>query len=302
MKKLFNLLLAMLTIVGVACTPNNEEGAENNNGSNNGPSDNTFVLEVVNICVTDATAITTPSNNDTYYCGHITKERYEAYEGENIAQMLADELKAKCEEKGVSVSNYLLSGKRGVSFTGQLTPGTEYYAFVFGLSNDAVVTTDITTAPFKTLTAEEGAAGMDNGNKNIEGLVRGRITNYEDYYGVGASNWLVVLHDESGLGELNIELQGAPSATELPVGEFPIASSLAVGTAIAGNLDEEYLMFGTFWTLRANDKLTMLEKIFLKSGTVTIGKSGDNYTINVDALDGHGNTITMSYTGALEVQ
>ncbi|MBQ5647842.1 MAG: hypothetical protein IIV16_01815 [Alistipes sp.] len=302
MKKFFNLLLAALAVVSVACTPNNEEGAENNNGNNNGPSDNTFVLNVVNIWATDATAIVTPSNNDTYYCGHITKERYDAYEGENIAQMLADELKAKCEEKGVSVSNYLFYGKKSIQFVGQLTPDTEYYAFVFGLSNDAVVTTDITTVPFKTLTQEEAAAGIDSGNKNIEGLVRGRVSNYEDYYEVGASNWLIVLHDESGLGELNIELLAAPSATELPVGEFPIASSMAVGTAIAGNLDEAYLMYGTFWTLRANDKITMVEKTFLKSGTVTINKSGDNYTIGINALDGHGNTFTTSYTGALEVR
>jgi hypothetical protein len=157
---------------------------------------------------------------------------------------------------------------------------------VFGLTKEGVVTTDLSKLAFRTLAANEG------GNKSIEGLVWGRFTNYGDDYNVGAKNWVVVLYDESRTSELNIELQTELSATELIVGEYPISLSLAAGTAIAGVSSEEG-DYGTYWE-------NSVEKVFCKSGTITLGKSGDNYTINLNAIDDHGNTVTASYTGALE--
>lgn len=145
-----------------------------------------------------------------------------------------------------------------------------------------------------------GVAGTNSGNKNINNLVWGRVTNYKDIYEVGAANWCYVLYDEERKGSFTIELQAELTAQEPALGEFPISSTLAVGTAVAGTLDEEYLTYGTIWRLVDGDRDAELEHVFLKSGTVTLGKSGDNYTINVNALDGHGNTVTMSYTGALE--
>ena len=44
----------------------------------------------------------------------------------------------------------------------------------------------------------------------------------------------------------------------------------------------------------------MLENIFCKSGKVVLDKRGDDYIVNLEAIDAYGNTITMSYTGALE--
>ena len=85
------------------------------------------------------------------------------------------------------------------------------------------------------------------------------------------------------------------------MGEFAISSSLEAGTAVAGGLDANhyYAEYGTRWILySASWSVDAL--VFMKSGTVTIAKSGDDYTININAIDGHGNTVTMSYTGALE--
>ena len=100
---------------------------------------------------------------------------------------------------------------------------------------------------------------------------------------------------------MTIQILSNLSETELPLGEYPISSSLEAGIAIAGNLDANryYTEYGTRWILYSAS-WSVDELVFMKSGTVTIGKSGDNYTININAIDGHGNTVTMSYTGALE--
>ena len=56
MKKIFNLLLAMLAIVGVACTPDSGENAGNNGGGNGAPS-SPFVISVTNITSTDRKSV-----------------------------------------------------------------------------------------------------------------------------------------------------------------------------------------------------------------------------------------------------
>ncbi len=422
MKKIFNILLAMLAIVGVACTPDNGESAENNNNNNNngggevptttftidvtditiagatinvtpssdityffdvdkkevvdsyatsleyaaeniknlklliglfgiplseflstgtasttidslepdteyyayafgltaegeittevclkefktlpdtsGPSDNTFVLEVSNITISGAAVSITPSNDDTYYFDVIEKAKYDQIEGDVTAK-LTEDLKKFCEEEGYNFANMVTSGKKTYSFEELLTPGTEYYAFAFGLSKGGIVTTDITTVPFRTLTIEEASVGIDSGDMNLNSLAGAMCVNYKDYYEVGAAEWLISLYNEARNGVLTIDLLLDLSATEIPAGEYPLNLSFAPGTAIAGTLDEDYYDIGTFWKL-VDEDWKAVEMAYLKSGSVTISKSGDIFTINVNALDGHGNTITASYSGAME--
>lgn len=216
-------------------------------------------------------------------------------------------IKAKCDKGGYSVSYDIASGKRKISFAGDLTPDCEYYAFAFGLTEDCEVTTDITTTYFKTTSFEEAAAGIDNGDRNLVDLGRAKYRNYEDYYNVGAANWLMPLITDDYAGSLNIELQTDLSATETPLGEYPFSTSLEAGTAVIGELKKItygdssiYISTGSYWQLYNLSTSHVEELAYLKSGVVTIGKNGNDYTIDLNALDGHGNTITMSYTGPLE--
>jgi hypothetical protein len=277
MKKLFNFMIAALAVVGVACTPNNEDDADNNVPL-------TLKIEISYLTSNSANVQVYPSNyHDDFYFDVVEKAVYDQYESDEafINHVVAD-LVAKY---GKDISEADRFTNEGWGYEEVLTPSTNYYVYAFGVTKEGVVTTGLTKYAFRTLAASEG------GNKVIDGLVWGRFSDYGDYYNVGAKNWVVVLYDELRTSEFNIELQTELSATDLTVGEYPITSTLAAGTAIAGADDEGY--YGTFWK-------NSVETAFCKSGTVVLGKEGDNYTISVNALDDQGNTVTASYAGELE--
>ena len=264
-------------------------------------SDNAFTMEVYSIAVNGATiSVNATNSDDKFYCNRIEKERYDEYDGENIACLILEELKKECENSGKSLTSKLYKNKVKLSLAGLLTPDTNYIAYAFGVSESGEVTTDIIIEPFKTVSVEEASAGIDTGDTNIEGIAKGQYKNFKDYFEVGAARWWIGMSTQDGLGSLSIEVMTDLDATDLPLGEFAIGSSLEAGTAVAGGLNENksYIEYGTHWTHYAADYSTD-EKVFMKSGTVTISKSGDDFTININAIDGHGNTVTMSYTGPL---
>ena len=263
-------------------------------------SDNAFTMEVYGIEVNGAIiSVNATNSEDRFYCNRIEKERYDEYDGENIACLILEELKKECENSGKNLTSKLYKNKVKLSLAGLLTPDTNYIAFAFGVSESGEVTTDIIIEPFKTVSVEEASAGIDNGDTNIEGITKGQYKNLGDKFNVGAARWWIGMDTQDYKGSLRIEVMADLAATELPLGEFPISSSLEAGTAVAGDLDEDYIEYGTIWKHYAADWSTD-EHVFMKSGTVTIGKSGDEFTISINAIDGHGNTVTMSYTGALE--
>ena len=230
MKKLFNLSLAMLAMFSVACEPSNDEG--------HGGSTNTFDIKVSNITSDGATVSVTPSNSDTYYFDVYEKSLYDQYASDSdfIAFWKAD-IQSNIDEfnkqgYNITIANYVSSGKDSFTYEGNyaLKPNTAYYAFAFGLSPEGEITTDVTKIAFRTLAASGGDEG---GNTNIDYLVWGRVTGYGDEYKVGAKNWVIVLYDETRTSEFDIELQTELSATELPLGEYPISSTLAVQTKMA---------------------------------------------------------------------
>ena len=246
-----------------------------------------------------ATVSVTPSNSDTYYFDVYEKAEYDKYASDSAflafwktdIQSYMDELNS--QGSNITFAHFVSIDNDSFTYEGNfaLKPNTAYYAFAFGLLTDGEITTDVTKVAFRTLPATDGNEG---GNTNIDYLVWGRFTGYGDEYNVGAKNWIFVLYDETRTSELNIELQTELSATEPTLGEYPINSSLDAGTAIAGALDQDGYIYGTYWE-------NSVEKVFCKSGTVTIGKSGDIYTINLNAIDEQDNTITMSYSGELEI-
>ena len=113
MKKLFNLLLAMLAIVGVACSPFNEgngEGNGNGNGENNDPTPAlTFTIQLSNITSSSVKMEVTPSNNtDTYFFDVVEKSVLNYYSSpEAFVADYISQLKVYYEENGMSLGDAL---------------------------------------------------------------------------------------------------------------------------------------------------------------------------------------------------
>ena len=202
MKKIFNLLLAMLAIVGVACTPDGGDngGNGNGNGNNNGGASASYVIDVTGITSNSATVTVTPSNSDTYYFDVIEKEYLDAYPSE--AQFLADyvtEIKDYIDELnaygyGITFADFVSYGKDSYTYeAGSFDPNTEYYAFAFGLSESGEITSGMTKKVFTTLSnggnAGGGASTSNNTFKvNVSditangALVSVTPSNYDTYY------------------------------------------------------------------------------------------------------------------------
>ena len=59
-------------------------------------------------------------------------------------------------------------------------------------------------------------------------------------------------------------------------------------------------IYGTYWVCYDNAaEQNTVQMALCQSGTVTIDREGDNFIINVDAIDEFGNSIKASYSGEL---
>lgn len=308
MKKIFNLLLVMLAILGVACVPNFWDSAEKENGdeTNNETAPLTFKIDIRAVSWHSAMVEIFPSNNkDTYYFSTMEKALFDQYESDEIfINDRVAELNARCEAEGYPLTEYLSQYSDGWHHDKELTPSTEYCVFVFGLTAEGVATTELTTATFETLSVggggNESPVGINQGDTVVEDLSWGAYMMLGDFYVVGAGSWLYTLYTEDGTGSLFIEVQTDLAASEPVSGEFPIEQSFDAGVAIAGGIDYREYPYGVFWVCY-NDPAeeSVKEKVFCQSGTVTIAKDGDIFIINVDAIDEYGNTLTASYRGEL---
>ena len=127
MKRIFNLLLAMLAILGVACTPNNGGGNENNNGGGEAPT-MTFAIDIADITLSGATINVTPSSDATYFFDVVDKAKIDSYATPlEYATESIKNLKLLIGLFGIPLSDYLSTG-HGSATLDSLTPDTEYYA------------------------------------------------------------------------------------------------------------------------------------------------------------------------------
>lgn len=123
-------------------------------------------------------------------------------------------------------------------------------------------------------------------------LYSGTLTPYPgEYFGVeGSGEWMrVTLYTDVN------------TTTDIPVGEFPIGEEQA-GNAGLGGGSEPGLDWGTwFFKQSINEAGESVTSDFAptRTGTVKVEKTGDQYTITVNAIDDRENKITASYTGAL---
>ncbi len=291
MKKLLNLLLAIAAIVGVACTPNNE----GNGGENNGPKPAlTFTVQLSNITSSSVYMAVTPSNNtDTYFFDVVPQYVMAHYDTpEAFATDYVSQLISLYEQYDLVFADVLSKGADAWQYEqGNLEINTEYYAIVFGVTAEGVVTSEVTMESFKTLELEKSDKAFNN-------LSYGYCTNYGDYYESNAANWYIDLYPEEGMDMLILEVQTPLDATDF-TGNYPLASTFDAGTAVAGFIDSESYICGSYWCT-LNSSYEIADYAFCNTGNVAISKSGEDYTIVVDAVDPDGYKITANYTGTIE--
>ena len=130
-----------LLFVAVGCKDSDEEIPP--------PSEKyTFDIAVSDIRVADAVVTVTPSDAlATYYCSVVKKADFdklgsdEAYLDDDI-----DYLKAQAEKKQLTFKAYLetviATGSEPIKFV-TLEPSTDYYAYVYGITPEGRVTSDL---------------------------------------------------------------------------------------------------------------------------------------------------------------
>jgi hypothetical protein len=145
---------------------------------------------------------------------------------------------------------------------------------------------------------EDIGGGTSGGDKILNNYNTGYYINRGDYYETGAKNWYVDIYPDDSLDGLQLEIQTPTTATDF-VGAYQFGSSLSANTAVPYFEDAEGYMYGSYWYM-LDGEYYVIDYMPCVSGSVVVSKSGDNYTVVVDALDSNGNKITLNYTGAID--
>ncbi|MBW3519962.1 hypothetical protein [Flavobacterium sp. NKUCC04_CG] len=177
----------------------------------------------------------------------------------------------------------LQDGSRHIGkYTGKVKQGDEYT--ISTLKSDKTVGN--LDQGFLEYKGKSPVQGKENNRWELY-LLNENLTTYPEYY------WAT-----EGSGEyLRVALYTAVGATaDIPVGVYPIGEEKA-GNASTGGGTEVGLDFGTWYYEMKNDDY--INSAPTRTGTVTVAKEGNNYTIKVVAVDDRDNTITANYTGAL---
>ncbi len=271
-------------------------------GGSDESSNNSFAVTVSAITSSSATVAVTPSNSDTYYFDVVEKNIYDAYpDKQTFATEMVANIKEYYESYGYTLADALSSGSDTYTYEDLLDANTDYYAFAVGVSSSGAITTDITVKAFTTLASGSGNEGGDTpgtGDLALNDFSYGYYTNYGDYYETGATNWYIDLYTDDTYDVLVIEVQTPTSATSFE-GTYNFDTSFAANTAVPYFIDGEGYICGSYWCLLDSD-YNVADYRGCDSGSVKISKSGENYTIVLDALDADGNKITSNFTGVLE--
>lgn len=150
--RVFSAAIALL-LVAVGCKDSEKETPP--------PSQKyTFDIAVQDIRATDAAVKVTPSDElATYYCSVVKKVDFDKL-GSDEAYLKDDieYLKKEADNKDLTFKNYLKTviakGSEPIKFI-TLEPSTDYYAYVYGITVDGQVTSDLKKAAFTTETAPE---------------------------------------------------------------------------------------------------------------------------------------------------
>ena len=141
MKKLLNLLLTMVALVGISCEQQGGEGG-------NTPA--TFTVDVANITINNATVNVVPPSNETYLFDVVARLEYEEYATPaDFAISRIAMLKGWADAQNRPLTELLVSGAQSREYD-WLSADTKYYAYAFGVSADGELSTDVVMVLFKT--------------------------------------------------------------------------------------------------------------------------------------------------------
>lgn len=250
------------------------------------PSNNTFSIDVSKITDHGARVEIIPSNNDPYYFHVVEKAEYEKFENdEEFAHSVVAELRTLTDK----IDYTRASGNKHYVFNALLKPNTDYYAFAFGMSGNGVPTTGVTKRPFKTLAEKSDELVRDY-------YVRGFSAIYEKDTQNSSTTWSVALFAETEINIVVLDINLPITATDF-VGRYELSSSRELNTANVGSMVDGAI-YGSYWSL--SDKFyNMIDYKLLSSGSMDISKSGDIYTIKIDALDHNGKRFLVEYSGTI---
>lgn len=119
--------------------------------------DCTFTIQMTGITTTDAVITVTPTDNQVpYFYAALTVEEYEktVVDDKGLDEYMSEYLAAVMEFYGVdmaaAIDKNTFKGPVNDTFSGTLKPGTDYYAFAFGLNEQGRINTQVCREPFST--------------------------------------------------------------------------------------------------------------------------------------------------------
>lgn len=134
---------------------------------------------------------------------------------------------------------------------------------------------------------------------------------YGDLYGMNTCVWELQMRDVSlaqdktptAAGTLiNLTLFGEPcqfADASLTEGEYTFSNTFGVRTMMMGGQDGNGGYLGSI--VRKWDGRSYAETLCMNSGTLTLTRSGDNYTAVLDAVTDRGVVVKASYTGQIAI-
>ena len=154
--KIKNLFAALFSACAMIITGCDTIGNGNNGGNGDDGSDMTFEITVSDITTSGATVSVIPSDETAlYYFDRVTKEAYMTFDNdEAFMKAMIENLRQSCEESGASLASAISVGEDGYTYTGDLTPATEYYIYAFAVDAKLNPYSDLTLEPFTTLEAQ----------------------------------------------------------------------------------------------------------------------------------------------------
>lgn len=127
--------------------------------------DCTFAIKMTGITTTDAVMSITPSDDNVpYFYAALTVEEYEStvVDDKGLDEYMSEYLAAVMEFYGVDMSAAIekntTKGPVNDTFSSTLSPGTDYYAFAFGLNEQGRINTQVSRERFAT----EAVKSSDN--------------------------------------------------------------------------------------------------------------------------------------------
>lgn len=126
-----------------------------------------------------------------------------------------------------------------------------------------------------------------------------------DAYQNGTTNFVLIFADEAGENYFNIDMLTAKfsdfASATIPAGTYPINETYKAGSCTIGGVveqDNKNYAVGTYFM----QVTTEGKKFgFLTSGTVTIAKSDDIYTVTIDGMTDNNLNFKGKYTGQIPI-